>query len=652
MESWIGGTRWRLALLYVLIVLAAPASAEGQPSPAPRPRGYPYDWSHHHLIFSQPRSPETARRLEHDPRYLIQQSWRNRQVRTGSVREYMQSLDLIARQLAATPARNGSGKGKSSKLTGDWSINLGSGAKVGAGRYPAKFSFDPNAAPDCTNDFVVFNTGKPGASSQASVIAFNKLYVNTCAGAPAVYWAYNTGGTITNSVVLSMDGSQIAFIHSGVAASLVILKWKAGQGTSASTPASPNGTTYISTTSPSTFVSCKSNPANACQLNLAFANNNSDTNSSPFADYSNDAIYVGDDIGMVHKFSGVFNGTPAEVLTSPWPAAARTQSVLTSPVLDSGVSPGMIYVGESNPTPPQALDAIDISTGQLTRSTALGRNTVDIADAPIVDSSSGKIYVGVGNDGSGNSAVFLLNRGFNNMTVPSKAPVGTASQTTPLPLYDGAFDNTYFNSASGTGNLYVCGNTGGNPTVYQAPITASGFGTVHAGPALASATTTCAPITEVYNVNASGGPFDWIFTSVQASGSITGCSSSACVMSFVVTAWQSNTAYTLNQTILDSNLNIQKITTAGTSGTTAPVWNTNPNGTTADGTAVWKNQGAMSTSASARVATGGTSGIIIDNTSSATGASQVYYSTLTSATCATSGTSGGCAVQASQAGLQ
>lgn len=52
-------------------------------------------------------------------------------------------------------------------------------------------------------------------------------------------------------------------------------------------------------------------------------------------------------------------------------------------------------------------------------------------------------------------------------------------------------------------------------------------------------------------------------------------------------------------------------------------------------------------------ATGGTSGIVIDNSNtSVTGASQVYYSTIGNATCTTVSGTNGCAVQASQAGLQ
>jgi hypothetical protein len=49
--------------------------------------------------------------------------------------------------------------------------------------------------------------------------------------------------------------------------------------------------------------------------------------------------------------------------------------------------------------------------------------------------------------------------------------------------------------------------------------------------------------------------------------------------------------------------------------------------------------------------TGGTSGIIIDNSSSDGGASQVYFTPLADQACTTAGGSGGCAIQASQSAL-
>ena len=47
---------------------------------------------------------------------------------------------------------------------------------------------------------------------------------------------------------------------------------------------------------------------------------------------------------------------------------------------------------------------------------------------------------------------------------------------------------------------------------------------------------------------------------------------------------------------------------------------------------------------------GGTSGIVVDN--GASGASNIYFSTLLTQTCTTSETGGGCAVSATQAALQ
>jgi hypothetical protein len=50
-----------------------------------------------------------------------------------------------------------------------------------------------------------------------------------------------------------------------------------------------------------------------------------------------------------------------------------------------------------------------------------------------------------------------------------------------------------------------------------------------------------------------------------------------------IAQWQPNTSYSLNQTIIDSNGNIETVTTAGTSGAGQPTWNTVVGGTTVDG---------------------------------------------------------------------
>jgi hypothetical protein len=570
--------------------------------------GIPNDWSHHHLIFSHPGSAALAARLGHDPRYQIQRSWRSLQARPGTAEAYMQSLDALALRLSTAGLPNK--KGKPNALTGDWSVSMDSTATVGAGRYPAKYSFSPIGTPNCTNDFVVFNTGMTGTMSQASIIAFNNLYSGSISnggcgtsGVPAVYWAYNTGGKITNSVVLSSNGSQIAFIHSATSgASLVILKWLSGQGTSAPSPQS-SGANFVTTTSTSTFATCKGVATDACQLSLTFSNNKNSTRSAPFYDYANDIIYVGDDGGNIHKFTGVFNGTPAEA-GAPWPVAVNNNSLIAGPVLDSEGTPPALYMslnlqGGSGgllayfalPSPSStATPAITISKG-------IGTASVDIADSPVVDSTSGHIYVVVSTDTGGHSGFFSFARGFGENTSGTEAIIGTGSAGpggSVQPLYDGDFDNTYYSSSIGTGKLYVCGNAAGNPSLYQVVVTGGSPSTnssannpvtlVNTGGSTSNPA--CSPVTEIYNFGATGGPFDWIFLSVQNFGAPSACSSGGCVMSFIVTEWTASIAYSLNQEVLDTNLNIQKVTTAGTSGASQPSWNTSSGGMTTDGSSL------------------------------------------------------------------
>lgn len=63
--------------------------------------------------------------------------------------------------------------------------------------------------------------------------------------------------------------------------------------------------------------------------------------------------------------------------------------------------------------------------------------------------------------------------------------------------------------------------------------------------------------------------------------------------------WKASKPYSLagSFSILDTNGNIQVLSTAGTSAASAPTWTTTPGGTTTDGTAVWTNVGSSYTAA-------------------------------------------------------
>ncbi|MHB8218220.1 MAG: hypothetical protein ACYDDS_19270 [Candidatus Sulfotelmatobacter sp.] len=680
----------------ISLVLGFSVIAQGQDSPNSQDLvPMTTDWSHRHVIFSRPSTREQAARVEQDTRYWQQ---------------------LYRRQMGTTlPTETDGGSGNG--VAHDWAENMGNGATVGAGNYPAKFSFSLTTA-NCGNatqpDFTVYNTGLTGSSTQASIVAYDNLYSGCIGTVPATYWAYNTGGKISTSVALSFDGKQVAFVQMvGTNARMVLLKWAASTTQGVGNPGTPTVVTaanYPTCTAP-------------CMVSAALTDSggtaHGDTLSSVFYVYNQDVAYVGDNGGWLHQFTGVFKGTPAEVRTGGWPVHVSSTKALSVAVHE--YASGNIFVGDSGGFLYRVTSA-----GAVTASGQLDYGT-GIVQGPIVDPTSSVVYVFASSDGSGActggancSSVYALRFNFAAGTRGTKKTVGvsTSTGTTPNPMYIGDFDSTYFNSGNSTGNLYVCGNTGGPPTLYKIAIAAGVLGTVTTGPALSTSTTPCSPVTDVQNPNAGGGPTEWVFVSAGANGIATGCTT-GCLYNFKNTPWTKSTAYSLGQEVLDSNFKIEVVTSAGTSGTTQPAWgatgttttdgtvrwfnqglttqitagiwvrltnypvgstildsnnnvekvttshgsgnsggiqptwNTIVGGTTSDSTLTWTNEGPVS--ASGLASAGGTSGIIIDNFVSAgtlTGASQVYFSTLTNQTCATSGTTGGCAIQASQAALK
>jgi len=618
--------------LSILAVLTLSSALLGQTSPGSGASvSVPTDWSHHHLLFSQPATAEQSRRVQQDPRYWQQLS--RRSPATAPEAELDGALTY-----GLQPGSNASLPTKKHKLKRDWSEDMGTGATVGAGQYPGKFSFDVTTY-NCATDFVVFNTSLAGSSGQASILAYNNLYHGCGGTVPSVYWAYDTGGAISTSVTLSPDGTQLAFVQNqGGVATLVLLKWKVSTTESAKAPLS------LSTTAVGSYRDCTA----PCMTTIAFHATPitdptpTDTYSAPFYDFSgSDTLYVGDDAGYLHQFTNVFvTGTPAET-TATWPVEVGTAQ-LSSPIYDS--TTGNVYVTTSYKVSDNSggqLAAVCATSacagvnnghvttaiGTVTPSGVLGPATSGAVchgsgasgngsnlrlDSPIVDPVAGMVYAFLGNDGNGNSAViqFPTTVGANPSTEFSYHNCGTEStigtgSTTGVPVFAGTFDNVYFTSSgsSPSGNLYVCGNTSADATLHQVRINSNAIATSGTSVlALSTRGTTCSPVTEVFN-----SPADWIFLSVEArgnNGSPVGCPSNAgCVMSFSV------------PTTL-----------------TGPL----PTATTAT-----------------LFASGGTSGIEIDNIvpPSTVQTSQVYYSTISNRVCGATGT-GGCAVQASQSGLK
>lgn len=669
--------------------------------------GVPTDWSHRHVIFSKPSTPEQIARVANDPRY-----WQ--QVDRMNMFRDLPADAAVQEKLADSVFRFGKPAKK-----GDWSQDLGSNGSVGAGNYPAKYSFQITSA-SCgsaaTPDYVVFATGLSSSSSQASVVAYDNLYSGCTGTVPSVYWAYDTDGQVLTSPVISGDGTQVAFVETnGGYGILVLLKWAASSSETVSSPMT------LTPVSHSAYRACTAPCMTKVYLKDSSGTVTDDQTSSAFPDYTNDTIWVGGASGWLHKITGVFRGHPKEETTGGFPVQVNPSDVtsLSSPVYD--YASGTVFVGDYGGN----FYSVSASSGAVTQAAQVDFG-VGVVAGPIVDSTSENVYVFASNDGGTDclggpcSGVFQFLLPVTAGASGSEAEVG-ASSASPVPLFDGAFDNAYLTSGDATGNLYVCGNTGVAPNMYQIQISAGSIGNVITGPALSSAKVECAPVTDISNPNTSGGTTEWFFTGVQNSGLGNSCAGGGCIMNFTDTPWAPSTTYVVGQEILDTNFQIQVVQTGGTSkispphwktaagdttidntvkwldqglvragysawapntsyavtvlgvpteiidsnnnielvkvggtsGTgTHPAWNTLVDGNTTDGTVTWLNVGAVATQSQA--AAGGTSGIIIDNIVSSgtlTGGSQIYYSTQQNQVCGTSGT-GGCAVQASQSALQ
>jgi len=701
------------------------------------------DWSHRHLMFSEPHSLMKRFQLSQDPRY-VQQVRRKNAERRGIGRDEWRWYHAPE---------------DPHSLKGDWSMDMGAGATAGPGNYPAKYTFDSTTA-NCATDFVVYNTSMSGSSGQPTIVAFNNIYATTCgATIPTTYWAYNTGaaGAITTSPVLSYDGTQVAFVqNAGTSVNLVVLRWKASNGTLAS-PITPTTGACTALTAPCMqivpFSTVNSDPALA------------DNKSSPFYDYAQDTIYVGDSSGFLHKFTGVFLGTPTEVVSAApsavavWPVNLTGGfGLLNSPVFvgppykevlvtDNG---GLIYAVDStkggvdnttaNNLDPKLADLgfndaplVDVTTGKMYLYAAASSEFITPSDFPfygtpgvpsifevVIPATPGAIHLpggsGAGYNGyiqsiisdsysTGTATITTLPLAGDTITVgptwsggpapttykfvtalvsandvlivagnttstaanlqaainanigqcsaspcfgtgtvantgvtaAAAATVVTVTATTvggsgvalttvsggrttlststgtlapPIPTaaYDGTFDDLYYSGGTNSGWMYACGtHTVTGVTVNSLWVIAVDAGvmdntTIALGPTLTTALSTCSPVTEFSSSN------DRIFLSVTGSPvtvSPISCPAGAgCVMSFV---------------------------------TDSPLLATSPTSATAS-------------------AAGGTSGIVVDNSSVTTGASQVYFTPLSDQACAGAGGlgtgTGGCAIQASQSALR
>ena len=473
----------------------------------------------------------------------------------------------FAYNLAKAINRNGNAVGVSAIFLGGQVTIIANQAGV------AGNSITVSASPQLAAFFTLGGTTLTGGAAtgvQPTLVAYNQLYKTQCqsgqvnAGAPNILWQYNTGnGAIADlSPVLSMDGTQVSFVQrtmtaSGPTASLVLLKW-AATGTTVSTPNEVAPASYRGCTAP-------------CMTKFALGANNN--NSSPFVDYWADVLFVGDNDGRLHRFDGVFKGTPQ--LASGWPVTVSAGNKLSSPVFDDASN--RVFVGSDvsqrvNDTDTgtggllhsvNATTRAVVNSGQLSafRSNTLSENvkTQGVRDAPVLDWLAQKVFVFVETDtsqacGASNptncKAVYQFTTTFTVGQIGPKTQIGRG-QIPGRTQYIGQFDDMYWssaNSASPSGNMYICGSgrdslgeagaVSRRPTIWRIPITNGVMGTavpmveMTSAPAVGAIGASCSPVTLIKN-----GATEYLFSGVTANASLVtpGCTTGGgCIYQFSI----------------------------------------------------------------------------------------------------------------------
>jgi hypothetical protein len=430
---------------------------------------------------------------------------------------------------------------------------------------------------------------------------------------------------------------------------LRLLKWAADPAQNP--PAAPDQIIAAG----SAWTGCTGAAPHSCLVGLRFGNGASDTESAPFYVYSVDTLYVGDDIGKLHKFINVFGrsgATPSEVTTGGWPVTVNAAGNvhLHSPIVDGGT--GNIFIGDLAGNIYYVKDTGSVtgvcgsgSNGGVepclgtTNGLAGGPTTIALGgaidDAPIVDTATQRVFFFDGTPnaatcagGGTHAALVQLDTQLTSSTqvticLPNN---GTGGQLTNMK--SGTFDNTYVSSAMGSkaGKLYFCARAPVNRDhaalfrvgfnangVMNAAVDANSTGVGRNYLDLVTASgEECSPATEIYNTTTST---DWLFLSVGNRAALGSClaANGGCLMSFNLT--------TLGATWPPASI------TAG--------YNLPPN--------------------AVAPGNGGSGGIIIDNVANAAQASSIYFMFLAnaSANATCNGVlNSGCAVKLTQAALQ
>jgi hypothetical protein len=197
--------RFAACALCLLSLFALRAYAQDKDQKKDHPNGIVQDWSRRHLAYPRFGSIQSLIALEKDPRAIL--SWQE-----AEREDWHRAKDRDGEKDGDRDGdKNGGHRhshGASSDLHTDWSISLGSGTTAPA-MYPAKYTFDINATPSCSTDFIVYPVNATGSGTQPNIVGFNNLYSGSTAVTGGVT-SGSTGVSVTAGIITPSDvGRQI-----------------------------------------------------------------------------------------------------------------------------------------------------------------------------------------------------------------------------------------------------------------------------------------------------------------------------------------------------------------------------------------------------------------------------------------------------------
>jgi len=436
--------------------------------------GYPQDWSSQHLLMPGTRAEDVLAAGARDPRHVYNMVMRQVALENARKAEEDARIGIWGPRPPRRFLRR-------TAMKIDWAVSLENGY-VPQNQFPAKYRFDIDTE-DCNSDYVVFGLTVP-SGTQANLVGVNNLYTGATpacnGGSPWVAFAYNTatqtGGQIETSPVLSEDGTKVAFVEStGTASYFHVLVLPSPIPTPGAIP-SQVGTVL----SPQTPAICTTPTAAGCMTMLLIETGATNSNSSPWVDYSSDTAYVGADNGLLYKITPVFGGGAPALVNDPdnWPVTVsspiESSTVLTAPVVDD--HSGLIFLGDGS----GFLYSVSLTNpgnsfaARQTVGAEAGGAGTGIVDPPIAvnDPANPTIdqvfaFTGCSNTKAFGGAVIQIPANFTSLTTPAFVNLGSADGNgtcTGNNVHSGTFDNAFWLNGSATGHMIACGFMSGTKT--------------------------------------------------------------------------------------------------------------------------------------------------------------------------------------------